>query len=570
MTMNKIIVLLLALIPLKAFPDARKISKQFDPAVIKLQTKVMGIPYSFGSGFFISSDGKILTNLHVVSNALFSTISTLHGTTLDGKDLGKIQLSHCSKELDLCLLKTKNNVPAWIPVTPTVLEKGKKVFVIGHPRGYDWTISEGIISGVRKNDIQITAPISPGNSGGPILDETGNLLGLSTWIHSEKNSGNLNFGTSVGSITEFLKRARNFMPIRDFGKQLSDERRTLEKSAAKKLEKFFEYPAKKLKYDSSVFSYVDFKVAGKNFQIPIFKEFPVEKCFQTKHGVSEILVCRNANGSANFSLSYTPGPIDFTKLDGKAFDQPTPIAYAKDQMAAGKWEEVSKNLTAGQKAQFFSSPRPLKCKAERNNPFSISGSDKRFCTGLITNDSDILATSYFEILPVGNGGMVTARVWVQSSEAVHFYYPLVSLALLGGIPGQSSVSDNGPQVCQKLLLDLYTAQKAHLSELGAHTTDLVALGVDTKMMAGTSGVILGFNRASNFMPEFYKSFPERFNASRMILTSDGSIVSRVAGPQGDRFSRLPMATAAPNSFLAYCSTPVGTWSIDHKKNILKK
>lgn len=83
-------------------------------------------------------------------------------------------------------------------------EVGSKVYAIGNPRGLEGTISDGILSGKRENEgieyLQITAPISPGNSGGPVLNEKGEVIGVSTFTF--KNSQNLNFAMPIKYINE--------------------------------------------------------------------------------------------------------------------------------------------------------------------------------------------------------------------------------------------------------------------------------------------------------------------------------------------------------------------------------
>jgi S1-C subfamily serine protease len=97
------------------------------------------------------------------------------------------------------------------------IEIGDKVYAIGHPGGYPWTFSEGIINQIRKNFnwsysendnhqatlIQVQTPINPGNSGGPLFSEGGNLIGVNTLKASGEN---LNFAVAVDHAINFLKK----------------------------------------------------------------------------------------------------------------------------------------------------------------------------------------------------------------------------------------------------------------------------------------------------------------------------------------------------------------------------
>jgi S1-C subfamily serine protease len=83
--------------------------------------------------------------------------------------------------------------------------EGENVFVIGHPEGLRFTLSTGIISRVHGSTIQISAPVSPGNSGGPVFDDRGELVGIVTSMvdkHGDPNAENLNFAVSVEALLQ--------------------------------------------------------------------------------------------------------------------------------------------------------------------------------------------------------------------------------------------------------------------------------------------------------------------------------------------------------------------------------
>jgi S1-C subfamily serine protease len=100
----------------------------------------------------------------------------------------------------------------WIPrhsgfgefVQPIAIPKeGQTIFVIGHPEGLKYTLSTGIISRMENSTLQISAPVSPGNSGGPVYDQQGNLLGVvsSTLDKSyQPNAENLNFAVTAQAL----------------------------------------------------------------------------------------------------------------------------------------------------------------------------------------------------------------------------------------------------------------------------------------------------------------------------------------------------------------------------------
>jgi Do/DeqQ family serine protease len=142
-----------------------------------------------GSGFIISSDGKILTNAHVVAGADRVSVVLKDGRTLQGKVMGTDPLT------DVAVIKVEaNNLPVVSLGNSEDLKPGEWAIAIGNPLGLDSTVTTGIISGTgrssnqvgipdkRVNFIQTDAAINPGNSGGPLLNANGQVIGMNTAI----------------------------------------------------------------------------------------------------------------------------------------------------------------------------------------------------------------------------------------------------------------------------------------------------------------------------------------------------------------------------------------------------
>jgi len=92
---------------------------------------------------------------------------------------------------------------------------GQRIFVIGYPLGYGKTFSDGLVSATPKQgeiqEVQITAPMSPGSSGSPVLDEESRVIGVACSSVSEGQ--NLNFAISAEALTEFLAQPKNHRPL---------------------------------------------------------------------------------------------------------------------------------------------------------------------------------------------------------------------------------------------------------------------------------------------------------------------------------------------------------------------
>jgi serine protease Do len=156
-----------------------------------------------GSGFFVSADGYIVTNNHVVDHAKTVTVTTQDGKTLDAKVVGT------DPKTDLALIKVNEagDYPfvTFAKETPRI---GDWVVAIGNPYGLGGTVTAGIISaegrdigdGPYDRFLQIDAPINRGNSGGPTFNMKGEVVGVNTAIYSP-SGGSVGIGFAIPSTT---------------------------------------------------------------------------------------------------------------------------------------------------------------------------------------------------------------------------------------------------------------------------------------------------------------------------------------------------------------------------------
>ena len=144
------------------------------------------VPRGVGSGFIISSDGYIITNNHVVakSNGIFVTLTS--GKEYPAKIIGT------DPRTDVALIKIEaNNLPALPIGDSNRLKKGQWVLAIGSPFGLDSTVTSGIVSAINRETgdylpfIQTDVAVNPGNSGGPLIDLAGQVVGVNSQIVSQ-------------------------------------------------------------------------------------------------------------------------------------------------------------------------------------------------------------------------------------------------------------------------------------------------------------------------------------------------------------------------------------------------
>lgn len=172
--------------------DLPAIVKRISPAVVVVETRKGG-RRGLGSGFFINSQGHIVTNYHVVFGADQATVKTHDGKRYPVK---KVLTEDKKADLVLLAIDIPPHTVSYLEVTGKLPEVGEKVYAIGHPMGLEKTVSEGIVSAIRKMPrlgeiIQITAPISQGSSGGPVFNASGRVIGVARATY--RTGQNLNF-----------------------------------------------------------------------------------------------------------------------------------------------------------------------------------------------------------------------------------------------------------------------------------------------------------------------------------------------------------------------------------------
>jgi len=176
----------------------QQIAERAVPSVVRIQ-----VATGLGSGFVVSSDGRIVTNLHVIAGAKEATV-----VLADGRELRQVEILAADEALDLAVLKVPaDKLPALSLGDSSRVKVGQRVVAIGHPLGLSNTVSDGLVSGVRAlspqiSVLQLSAPISPGSSGGPLIDEHGQVIGVSTLIINQGQ--NLNFGMPVNALKPLL------------------------------------------------------------------------------------------------------------------------------------------------------------------------------------------------------------------------------------------------------------------------------------------------------------------------------------------------------------------------------
>ncbi|MDE0484449.1 MAG: S1C family serine protease [Candidatus Poribacteria bacterium] len=185
--------------------------KAFRSTVLLVMEDKNGQPLSLGSGFFVGQE-QIATNLHVVEGA------TRGYAKLVGKET-KFNIegyTAIDEKRDLIILKfTAFGTQSISLGNSDLAQVGQTVYAVGNPRGLEGTFSDGIISSIRPagNDklIQITAPLSPGSSGGPVLNRKGEVIGVS--VLTIRDGQNLNFAIPSNYLKTLIPKVGYAKPL---------------------------------------------------------------------------------------------------------------------------------------------------------------------------------------------------------------------------------------------------------------------------------------------------------------------------------------------------------------------
>jgi S1-C subfamily serine protease len=177
------------------------------PCVVFISNK-----YGLGSGFFVSADGLVLTNRHVIGKG-----ETVNVVLHDGTKLKGTVVERAGGKLDLALVQVEVEGARFLPVGGmSDLRVGSWVASVGHNRGGIWTFNTGMVSniypkGSERPIFQTQIPLNPGSSGGPIIDRRGRVVGIVTAGLARSN--NINFGIRMDVAIRNLKKLADISAV---------------------------------------------------------------------------------------------------------------------------------------------------------------------------------------------------------------------------------------------------------------------------------------------------------------------------------------------------------------------
>jgi S1-C subfamily serine protease len=185
--------------------SGEEIVDRASPSIVLILVGEGGGQFSgVGSGLIIRPEGIILTAYHLVKNAREAQVRLKNGETFD-----KVEIIAVDERRDVASLRIPaHGLPALSVASADEAKPGETVFVISNPGALSWTASSGVLSALRLADevpgagsgfrlLQFTAPVSPGSSGGALIDAQGRLLGI---VVGSRQGQNLNFAVPIESV----------------------------------------------------------------------------------------------------------------------------------------------------------------------------------------------------------------------------------------------------------------------------------------------------------------------------------------------------------------------------------
>jgi len=193
------------------FDDLEKLNEAVQPSIVTIRvTGRDGDELSIGTGFVISADGQIVTNSHVIGEGRAFTVELANGMRLP-----VLSIEACDQLIDLAVLRVdvQNQSLKPLKLSELPISPGMQVAGFGNPLGLQNSVVAGIISAVRevqgREMIQLAMPTQPGNSGGPLMDMRGTVLGIINMKSAIDD--NLGFAIPVNQLAQMMKETH---PVR--------------------------------------------------------------------------------------------------------------------------------------------------------------------------------------------------------------------------------------------------------------------------------------------------------------------------------------------------------------------
>jgi len=232
-----------------------QIARRVSPAVVVIQGKTDSGDSVLGSGFIISKDGKVVTNLHIIRDLKDATIQLPSGdmsgvvsvlATDERHDLAILQIFVFSPTADPKVGRLDTDLPFQGLGNSDVLTVGERVVVVGSPLGLDATVTAGILSAIRHSGdgsklLQTDAAVNHGNSGGPLVNSNGLAVGVVSSIVRSDSAQGLNFAIPINYVHVLLNNLHEAMTLEQMRRGLGGTRPPNQQSSGPSLKETLDW-----------------------------------------------------------------------------------------------------------------------------------------------------------------------------------------------------------------------------------------------------------------------------------------------------------------------------------------
>lgn len=432
--------------PKELTPDA--IFKLYKDAVVRIEVSLHGAPLGVGSGFFVTNSGEIATSLHVVRPFLVHPETEMRIKLANGKVFRSAKFGACSdsRGVDLCLLKIDVNPKSLLPLAPVDVTPGESIVAIGHPRGLDFSISTGVVSALRThpagwNEVQIDAAISPGNSGGPIINRKGQAIGVV--YQFERDGQNLNFGILTPEIQKLRALHLPYLPTSEARKDFLERSKRVARRASDHLVKPAIESFQEAKTRPSGLKWMRAQFGETGFVMLLPDLFLNCERADEQDGAMAT-TCASSGGDLLVTVQKRPRslPGSLTGYRGRRLVETRALSIVDSLESEGTWEDIKPK-----QASFMSRPSAARCAAlstavgNGGVRKTVANSDGTSLLSLRKNAffSGASALCRFETENDAEAGAVSVSQWIEFGR--DFYGINVWSADPGRIAFLQSLSD---------------------------------------------------------------------------------------------------------------------------------
>ena len=397
-------------------PDT--IFKRYKDAVVRIEVSLHGASLGVGSGFFITNDGEIATSLHVVRPFLVHPETEIRVKLASGKVFRSAKFGACSdaRGVDLCLLKVDQNPKSLLPLAAVDVTPGESIVAIGHPRGLDFSISTGVVSALRThpsgwNEVQIDAAISPGNSGGPIINRYGQAIGAV--YQFERDGQNLNFGILTPEIQKLRAMKLPFLPMGEARKDFVERSKRVARRASEQLVKPAILSFNDPKARPSGLKWMRAQLGDSSFVMLLPELFQNCERADEQEGAS-VTTCASSGGDLIVTVQKRARslPGSLAAYRGRRLVETRPLAIVDRLESEGTWEEIKSKQSA-----FMSRPSIARCTAvgSASGRKTLVSADGTTTLALRKNGyfNGATAACRFETENDSEAGAVSASQWIE-------------------------------------------------------------------------------------------------------------------------------------------------------------